>query len=35
VRVRVIQGGLSAWVKAGLPVEDVPPDEVANLPLFE
>ena len=35
VRVRVIQGGLSAWVKAGLPVEDVPPEEVANLPLFE
>ena len=35
VRVTVIQGGLSAWVKAGLPVEDVPPEEVANLPLFE
>ena len=35
VRVRVIQGGLSAWVKAGLPVEDVPPEEVANLPVFD
>ena len=35
VRVTVIQGGLSAWVKAGLPVEDVPPEEVANLPVFE
>jgi membrane protein DedA with SNARE-associated domain len=35
VRVTVIQGGLSAWVKAGLPVEDVPPDEVASLPAFE
>ena len=35
VRVTVIQGGLSAWVKAGLPVEDVPPEEVANLPLFD
>ena len=35
VRVTVIRGGLRAWVKAGLPVEDVPPEEVANLPLFE
>ena len=35
VRVAVIQGGLRAWVKAGLPVEDVPPEEVANLPVFE
>jgi membrane protein DedA with SNARE-associated domain/rhodanese-related sulfurtransferase len=35
VRVTVIQGGLSAWVKAGLPVEDVPPEEVANLPVFD
>jgi rhodanese-related sulfurtransferase len=35
VRVTVIQGGLSAWVKAGLPVEDVPPEEVASLPVFE
>ena len=35
VRVTVIQGGLGAWVKAGLPVEDVPPEEVANLPLFD
>jgi rhodanese-related sulfurtransferase len=35
VRVSVIRGGLSAWVKAGLPVEDVPPEEVASLPVFE
>jgi membrane protein DedA with SNARE-associated domain len=35
VRVTVIRGGLSAWVKAGLPVEDVPPEEVATLPVFE
>jgi membrane protein DedA with SNARE-associated domain/rhodanese-related sulfurtransferase len=35
VRVTVIQGGLRAWVKAGLPVEDVPPEEVASLPVFE
>jgi membrane protein DedA with SNARE-associated domain/rhodanese-related sulfurtransferase len=35
VRVTVIQGGLLAWVKAGLPVEDVPPEEVATLPAFD
>jgi membrane protein DedA with SNARE-associated domain/rhodanese-related sulfurtransferase len=35
VRVRVIQGGLRAWVKAGLPVEEVPAAEVASLPVFE
>jgi membrane protein DedA with SNARE-associated domain len=35
VRVSVIRGGLRAWVKAGLPVEDVPPEEVAILPAFE
>jgi membrane protein DedA with SNARE-associated domain/rhodanese-related sulfurtransferase len=35
VRVTVIQGGLRAWVRAGLPVEDVPPGEVATLPAFE
>ena len=34
VRVTVIKGGLRAWVKAGLPVEDVPPEEVASLPAF-
>ncbi len=34
IRVAVIQGGLRAWVKAGLPVEDVPPEEVASLPAF-
>jgi rhodanese-related sulfurtransferase len=35
VRVTVIKGGLRAWVKAGLPVEDVPRDEMAALPIFE
>jgi membrane protein DedA with SNARE-associated domain/rhodanese-related sulfurtransferase len=35
VRVTVIQGGLRAWVKAGLPVEEVPPEEVASLPVFD
>jgi membrane protein DedA with SNARE-associated domain/rhodanese-related sulfurtransferase len=35
VRVTVIRGGLRAWVKAGLPVEAVPAEEVASLPLFE
>jgi membrane protein DedA with SNARE-associated domain/rhodanese-related sulfurtransferase len=35
VRVTVIQGGLRAWIKAGLPVEEVPRDEVAILPAFE
>jgi len=35
VRVTVIRGGLRAWIKAGLPVEDVPPEEVAALPAFE
>jgi membrane protein DedA with SNARE-associated domain/rhodanese-related sulfurtransferase len=35
VRITVIQGGLRAWVKAGLPVEDVPPGEVATLPAFD
>ena len=35
VRVTVIQGGLRAWVRAGLPVEAVPPGEVATLPAFD
>jgi membrane protein DedA with SNARE-associated domain len=35
VRVAVIEGGLGAWVKAGLPVEEVPPEEVARLPVFD
>ncbi len=34
VRVTVIRGGLRAWAKAGLPVEAVPRDELAPLPLF-
>jgi rhodanese-related sulfurtransferase len=35
IRVTVIRGGLRAWVKAGLPVEGVPRDELAILPAFE
>ena len=35
IRITVIRGGLRAWVKAGLPVEDVPADEVAVLPAFD
>jgi membrane protein DedA with SNARE-associated domain/rhodanese-related sulfurtransferase len=34
IRVAVIDGGLSAWKKAGLPVEPVPAAEMAALPLF-
>jgi len=34
IKVAVIQGGLRAWKKAGLPLESVPPDEVSALPLF-
>jgi rhodanese-related sulfurtransferase len=35
VRVTVIKGGLRAWAKAGLPIEDVPRGEMAALPIFE
>ena len=35
IRVAVIQGGLRAWKKAGLPVEAVPVEEMADLPLFD
>jgi membrane protein DedA with SNARE-associated domain/rhodanese-related sulfurtransferase len=34
VRVAVIKGGLRAWRRAGLPVEPVPPGEMADLPAF-
>jgi membrane protein DedA with SNARE-associated domain/rhodanese-related sulfurtransferase len=34
VSVSVIEGGLRAWKKAGLPVEPVPPEEMAALPIF-
>jgi rhodanese-related sulfurtransferase len=34
-KVAVIRGGLRAWRKAGLPVETVPPNEIAELPVFE
>jgi membrane protein DedA with SNARE-associated domain/rhodanese-related sulfurtransferase len=34
IRVAVIKGGLRAWMKAGLPIEGVPHDEVALLPVF-
>jgi membrane protein DedA with SNARE-associated domain/rhodanese-related sulfurtransferase len=35
VRVTVIKGGLRAWAKAGLALEDVPRGEMAALPIFE
>jgi len=35
LRVAVIQGGLRAWKKAGLPLEAVPIAEMADLPLFD
>jgi rhodanese-related sulfurtransferase len=35
VPVAVIQGGLRAWKKAGLPLEPVPPGEMTALPVFE
>jgi len=35
VQVAVIEGGLRAWKKAGLPLESVPAEEVAQLPAFE
>jgi hypothetical protein len=31
---RIIRGGLSAWKKAGLPLEDVPYDDLVQLPTF-
>jgi hypothetical protein len=31
----VIEGGLKAWRKAGLPVEKAPPEEMAELPVFQ
>jgi membrane protein DedA with SNARE-associated domain/rhodanese-related sulfurtransferase len=34
VRVAVIRGGLRAWTKAGFPVEAVPREEMAVLPVF-
>jgi membrane protein DedA with SNARE-associated domain/rhodanese-related sulfurtransferase len=34
VRVAVIKGGLRGWKGAGLPVEAVPPEEMAALPTF-
>ncbi len=33
--VRVIEGGLRAWMKAGFPVEPVPANDIAHLPHFE
>jgi rhodanese-related sulfurtransferase len=35
VRSVVIKGGLRAWRKAGLPVEAVPEEEIAALPVFD
>jgi membrane protein DedA with SNARE-associated domain/rhodanese-related sulfurtransferase len=34
VRIAVIRGGLRAWTRAGLPLEAVPPADMAVLPLF-
>jgi membrane protein DedA with SNARE-associated domain/rhodanese-related sulfurtransferase len=34
VRTAVIKGGLRAWKKAGLPLEPIPVEEMAELPLF-
>lgn len=31
---RIIRGGLEAWKKAGLPLEDVPADDLVQLPSF-
>ena len=31
----VIEGGLKAWRRAGLPVEKAPPEEMAQLPVFQ
>ena len=33
--VRIIDGGMRAWVKAGYPVEPVPASDVEHLPQFE
>jgi membrane protein DedA with SNARE-associated domain/rhodanese-related sulfurtransferase len=35
VRIAVIKGGLRAWKKAGLPIEVVPRDDMAALPVFD
>jgi membrane protein DedA with SNARE-associated domain/rhodanese-related sulfurtransferase len=35
VTCTVIEGGLRAWQKAGLPLEVVPPEELAAMPLFD
>jgi membrane protein DedA with SNARE-associated domain len=35
IAVAVIKGGLSAWKKAGLPLEPVPQEEISPLPTFE
>jgi membrane protein DedA with SNARE-associated domain/rhodanese-related sulfurtransferase len=35
VNVSVIQGGMRAWKKAGLPLESVPSDEMQALPAFD
>jgi membrane protein DedA with SNARE-associated domain/rhodanese-related sulfurtransferase len=35
IRVAVIKGGLRAWKKAGLPLEAVPPGELALFPTFK
>jgi rhodanese-related sulfurtransferase len=31
---RIIRGGLEAWIKAGLPTEAVPEEDLVQLPSF-
>jgi membrane protein DedA with SNARE-associated domain/rhodanese-related sulfurtransferase len=35
LRIAVIRGGLRAWTRAGLPVEAVPADDMAAMPIFK
>lgn len=35
IECAVIEGGLRSWEKAGLPIESVPSEEMAALPVFE
>ena len=35
IQCAVIEGGLRSWEKAGLPLESVPSEEMAALPMFE
>jgi membrane protein DedA with SNARE-associated domain/rhodanese-related sulfurtransferase len=35
LRIAVIRGGLRAWTRAGLPIEAVPADDMAAMPVFK